>query len=166
MDYTEPRKISFQDEQFLVIDDSGIEPKDHGFDGLQFVEGDCPTEMGSDLPAPEVMSRFLAINPEQECEHIYSQLDTFTHYFERVREMSVESDKMNFYLGHRPIFGIACNDTKLLSMDWTLQCSLACSTFDYISALFSGHMHWRETISFANNLCPPRLLLATVGQIS
>ena len=163
LDYTEPRKISFQDEQFLVIDDSGIEPKDHGFDGLQFVEGDCPTEMGSDLPSPEVMNRFLATNPEQDCEHIYAQLDTFTHYFERVREMSVESDKMNFYLGHRPIFGIACNDTKLLSMDWTLQCSLACSTFDYISALFSGHMHWRETISFANNLLPPQIVVGHGG---
>ena len=52
LDYTEPRQISFQEEQFLIIDDSGIEPKDHGFDGLQFVEGDCPTEMGSSLPKP------------------------------------------------------------------------------------------------------------------
>ena len=162
-DHTEPRKISFQDEQFLIIDDSGIEPKDRGFDGLEFVEGDCPTEMGSDLPVPEVMSRFLATNPEQECDHIYSQLDTFTRYFERVYQMSSESDKTNIYLGHRPIFGIACNDTKILSMDWTLQCSLACSTFDKISALFSGHMHWRETISFTNNLLPPQIVVGHGG---
>lgn len=163
LDYTEPRQISFQNEQFLIIDDSGIEPKDHGFDGLKFVEGDCPADTGSDLPAPEVMNRFLATNPEQECEHIYSQLNTFTRYFERVREMSSESNRTYFYLGHRPIFGIACNDTKLLSMDWTLQCSLACSTFDQISALFSGHMHWRETISFANNLLPPQIVVGHGG---
>jgi len=162
-DYTEPRQISFQHEQFLIIDDSGIEPKDHGFDGLQFIEGDCPTETGSDLPPPEIMNRFLATNPEQECEHVYSQLDTFTGYFEQIREASIESDKTSFYLGHRPVFGIACNDTKLLSMDWTLQCSLECSTFDEISALFSGHMHWRETISFANNLLPPQIVVGHGG---
>ena len=162
-EYTEPRRISFEHEQFLIIDDSGIEPKDHGFDGLQFIEGDCPTEMGSDLSPPEIMNRFLATNPEQECEHIYSQLDIFTEYFEQIREASVEFDSASFYLGHRPIFGIACNDTKLLSMDWTLQCALACSTFDEISALFSGHMHWRETILFDKNLLPPQIVVGHGG---
>lgn len=163
LEYTEPRQISFQHEQFLIIDDSAITPKDRGFDGLQFIKGDCPNEMGSDLPPPEIMNRFLATNPQQECEHVYSQLETFTRYFEQIREMSSKSDTTNFYLGHRPIFGIACNDTKLLSMDWTLQCSLACDTLQGISALFSGHMHWRESISFSNNLLPPQIIVGHGG---
>mmetsp|Transcript_20787 Transcript_20787/g.42434 ORF Transcript_20787/g.42434 Transcript_20787/m.42434 type:complete len:697 (+) Transcript_20787:2007-4097(+) len=161
-DHTEPWKISFLREQFLLVDDSTIEPKDRGFDGLQFIPGDCPTKSGTDLQVPELMNRFLATNPEQDCENIYDELDIFTQHFLKVEEMS-KSYETNFYLGHRPIFGIACNDTKLLSMDWTLQCSLGCTTLDRVSALFSGHMHWRESITFQDSRLPPQIIAGHGG---
>lgn len=122
-DHTEPRRIPFEREQFLLVDDSTIEPKDRGFDGLQFVPGDCPTETGSDLPLPEIMNRFLATNPPQECESIHDELDIFTQHFEKVEEMSKMYDT-NIYLGHRPIFG-ECMYDFCSCMDWQGGCANA-----------------------------------------
>ena len=60
---------------------------------------------------------------------------------EVLHELSLSHDT-NFYAAHRPVFGVACNDTVLQSLDWTMQQASGLNTFNRISACIGGHMHW------------------------
>lgn len=110
-----------------------IEELNKGVD--HFAPGQCRGALKSESLIPIEQNRFNDTNDLS----VEDQLDMFTRNFHKIEEMSLEADT-NFYLGHRPIFGIGCNNGSIATLDWTLQQSLGRSTLDRISATFSGHM--------------------------
>lgn len=67
------------------------------------------------------------------------QLATFTEQMQRIESLS-QSYETNFYVGHRPILGIGCNASQIVTLDWTLQQSLGPTTLNRINGLITGHM--------------------------
>lgn len=110
-----------------------IEELNKGVD--HFLPGQCPGSPKSGYIVPIEQNRYNDTNDQTIDDH----LNVFTQHFHKIEQMSLQSDT-NFYLGHRPIFGIGCNNGTIAALDWTLQQSLGRTTLDRISATFSGHM--------------------------
>jgi hypothetical protein len=102
-----------------------------------FLPGNCPGAPDSGVIVPLEQNRYNDSNDHTVQDH----LGLFTKHFEWIEKMSLESDT-NFYLGHRPIFGIGCNNGTVVTLDWTLQQSLGLTTLDRISATFHGHIQY------------------------
>eukprot|EP00804_Cyclotella_cryptica_P008753 CCRYP_018463-RB/>CCRYP_018463-RB protein AED:0.03 eAED:0.03 QI:300/1/1/1/0.66/0.5/4/814/481 len=128
-----PYAVKFTHEQFLVMDDSIIKELNGGVD--HFLPGACPGVPDNGYIVPLQQTRYNDTNDQDIPNH----LDLFTQHFEKIEVMSLESDN-NFYIGHRPLFGISCNNGTVVTLDWTLQQSLGPTTLNRISAIFSGHM--------------------------
>lgn len=110
-----------------------IEELNKGVD--HFLPGQCPGPPKSGYIVPIEQDRFNDTSDKTVEDH----LDMFTGHFEKIKRMTLDADT-NFYLGHRPIFGIGCSNGSIATLDWTLQQSLGRTTLDRISATFSGHM--------------------------
>ena len=163
-DYVEPFAVTFEHEQFLVNDDSIINPKDKGIDHFVFVNGSCPSRPGvGESPIVAVpQSRFTAENPTQSKESIDKDLAWYSQAMVVLRNLSLAYDT-NFYVSHRPIFAIACNDTEIATLDWTIQQSLQPHTLDRVSAAVGGHMHWLEALTFVNQSLPSQIVVGHGG---
>lgn len=134
-----PYNVRFENEQFLVMDDSQINPLRGGVDHYMNTPEGCPeAPTDGSLIVPVRENRYL--DPD-EAEKARQQVELFTDYFQQIEELSAERET-NFYVGHRPVLGIGCNYTSIVTLDWTLQQSLGPTTLDRISGIISGHMHW------------------------
>ena len=153
---TEPYAVSFESEQFLVMDDSIISPLNEGVD--HFKAGQCPGPPASGYIVPVQEDR----NDDPTDRNIEDQIDTFTKHFETIEELS-QSHSTNFYVGHRPIFGIGCNNGTYVTLDWTLQQSLGETTLNFISGIITGHMHWLEVLQFEDDKLPPQMVVGHGG---
>jgi hypothetical protein len=153
--YYPPYTVKFEKEQFLVMDDTPIDPLNGGVDHFTVSEEGCPG-------AP---SDGTLIVPVQEARNLDPtkaavQIELYTDYFKQIEELSQERET-NFYVGHRPIFGIGCDNTSIVTLDWTLQQSLGPTTLDRISGLITGHMHWLGEYTLLNILCNEYVIFTT-----
>ena len=156
-----PYAVRFQHEQFLVMDDSMINPLRKGVDHYMNTPQGCPgaPEEGQPLIEPVRENRYL--DPEN-AEETRQQVEVYTKWF-KVIEVLSQNRESNFYVGHRPVLGIGCNYTSVVTLDWTLQQSLGPNTLDRISALITGHMHWLEVLEFEDNVLPAQLVVGNGG---
>jgi hypothetical protein len=122
--------IKFKNEQFLLIDDSEINPLNKGVD--HFIPGECPPPL-SDGEYYVPLAQTL---PDDESK---DNIQTYTAYLQTMEKYS-QNYETNFYVGHRPLFGLGCNEGEFVALDWTLQQSLGPNTLDRVSAIISGHM--------------------------
>jgi hypothetical protein len=169
--FTSPRAVSFANEQFLVFDDSFIKPLDGGIDKYNFstfartrsqaalppcantfdyppdllplwlAEGACPQAPGADDPPLYAIPTPRYEDPTQSPVDIESEIDLYSAMMGTLRNLSLSHDT-NFYVSHRPVFGVGCNGSVFQSLDWTVQQSLGPNTFNRVSACIGGHMHW------------------------
>eukprot|EP00550_Attheya_septentrionalis_P010292 CAMPEP_0198288844 /NCGR_PEP_ID=MMETSP1449-20131203/7220_1 /TAXON_ID=420275 /ORGANISM="Attheya septentrionalis, Strain CCMP2084" /LENGTH=662 /DNA_ID=CAMNT_0043987061 /DNA_START=151 /DNA_END=2136 /DNA_ORIENTATION=+ len=160
LDYTAPYHVPFKNEQFLVMDDSFINPLNGGIDHFNFTNGTCPqAPTDESLIVPTSQNPYL--DPKQD-NATNADLAQFTTYMEKIRNFSL-SHETNFYLSHRPVFAVACDGSEMTSLDWTIQQSLAANTLDRVVAMIGGHMHWLEALSFVNQSLPVQLVLGHGG---
>lgn len=110
-----------------------IEELNHGVD--HFLPGECPGAPDSGFIVPLVQNRHNDTNDHD----IQNHLDLFSSHFEKIEHLAMQADT-NFFLGHRPLFGLGCDNGTIVTLDWTLQQSLGPSSLDQISATFHGHM--------------------------
>lgn len=160
--YHEPFAVSFDQEQFLVFDDSEISPLDKGIDHFSFINGSCPEPPAPGEPPIVAVPQNRFRDKTQTKESIDEQLAIYTEEMEFLRNESL-SYETNFYSSHRPIFAIACNATTIVTLDWTVQESLAPDTLDRVSAAIGGHMHWLEALSFVNDTLPHQIVVGNGG---
>ena len=99
---------------------------------------------------------------EQDPEEITRQLEKFTALFQKFEKLS-QNYETNFYASHHPVFAVACNDTTMVDLDWTMQQSIGPSTLDRVSAIISGHMHWLSALSFENHQLPDQIVVGHGG---
>ena len=160
LDNFPPYAVRFEHEQFLVMDDSLINPLRKGVDHFMVSDQGCPgaPEDGSTI-VPIRENRYLDPKTKNETD---TQVAIFTNWFKRIEELS-QGRENNFYVGHRPILGIGCNYTDIVTLDWTLQESLGPNTLDRISALITGHMHWLEVLEFEDNVLPAQMVVGNGG---
>ncbi|KAL7532817.1 hypothetical protein ACHAWF_004252 [Thalassiosira exigua] len=130
-DYMPPYAVKFEHEQFVVVDDSAIDPLGGGVD--HYLPSQCPGPPSSGTLVPMQEAR------DMNDEETVKQLQIFTETFKYVDAYALHYDT-NFYVGHRPILGVGCNASQLASLDWTLQQSLGPNTLDGFNALITGHM--------------------------
>ena len=189
-EFESPFSVPFENEQFLIMDDSAITPylsgvdhftetilrPDGGFDVIfeqipsddssetQFVGSidTCPGPPGPDDGPiiPVVQSRFW--DPNQSNETILAQVARYSREMEVLGNLSL-SHATNFYAAHRPLFAVDCNDTWMVTLDWTMQESLGPNTLDRVSASINGHMHWLEVLSFYNDTLPKQIVVGHGG---
>jgi hypothetical protein len=100
-----------------------------------FLPGSCPGKPNSGLIVPLQQTRYNDTTDYDIKDH----LELFTQQFKQIEKLSFEAET-NFYIGHRPLLGIGCNNGTVVSLDWTLQQSLGPSTLNRIAAIFSGHV--------------------------
>ena len=98
------------------MDDSLINPLRKGVDHFIVTDQGCPgaPEDGSTI-VPIRENRYLDPKTKNETD---KQVATFTNWFKRIEELS-QGRENNFYVGHRPILGIGCNYTDIVTLDWT-----------------------------------------------
>jgi len=161
LDNYPPYAVRFEHEQFLVMDDSIINPLRGGVDHYMNTLEGCPgtPEDGQPLIVPKRENRYLDPKNAEETEE---QVELFTKWFKDIEFLSLDRET-NFYVGHRPVLGIGCNYTDVVTLDWTLQQSLTNTTFDRISALITGHMHWLEVLEFEDNVLPAQMVVGNGG---
>jgi hypothetical protein len=129
-----PYAVTFENEAFLVMDNSEIEEYNGGVDKFLNSPQGCPG-------APSDGSLIVPTQEIRTDDDAQSQIELFTEWFNYIEDLSTERDT-NFYVGHRPLLAIGCNWTDIVTLDWTLQQSLSQNTLHRISAIISGHMHW------------------------
>jgi hypothetical protein len=160
-EYGLPFSVPFANEQFLVMDDSTVSPKEKGIDHFAFVEGACPPPTISGAPViPLVQDR--NDDSSQTTAEIEEQLEIYTKAFE-LMESTSQAYETNFYVAHRPVFAVACNNTDMVTLDWTMQQSLGKNTLDRISAMIGGHMHWLEALKFIDQELPAQIVVGHGG---
>lgn len=137
-DYTETYTVSFDQQQFLIMDDSVIQ--DVHMDDV------CP-EVGAHQEDALPLNRYE--DPKQALSHseIREQITYFAGQFSKVIA-NVQPGLTNFLVSHRPLFGVGCNQGKYVTMDWTMQQALGNRTLKGISASINGHVHWFQGLSF------------------
>jgi len=149
-------RVPFENEQFIVMDDSIINPLYGGVD--KYIPGECPGIPSSGAIKPVQENRF----EDPTDESVMQQLDTFQRHFKDVETFS-QTHNNNFYVGHRPVLGIGCNSSHVVTLDWTLQQSLGPTTLDRISGIITGHMHWLQALQFDNDSLPAQLVVGNGG---
>ena len=104
LDNFPPYAVRFEHEQFLVMDDSLINPLRKGVDHFIVTDQGCPgaPEDGSTI-VPIRENRYLDPKTKNETD---KQVAIFTNWFKRIEELS-QGRENNFYVGHRPILGSA-----------------------------------------------------------
>merc|ERR1712130_24789 len=115
--------------------------------------------------AVEPTDRYEAVNPKQDPAHIKSQIALFKDQFKKIEALSAARDT-NFYISHRPLHGIACNGSRYVTLDWTMQQALKQSgphTLDRVVASINGHMHFFEGIVFKDSKLPVQLVVGNGG---
>lgn len=122
--------IKFKNEQFLVVDDSEINPLNKGVD--HFIPGECPPPLGDG-------EYYVPLDQPLSDEASIDNIKIYTEHLQRMEKYS-QNYGTNFYVGHRPLLGLGCNEGEFVTLDWTLQQSLGPNTLDRISAIISGHM--------------------------
>jgi hypothetical protein len=98
-------------------------------------------------------------DPSEVKETIDADIARFEGYWDKVKTLST-SHETNFLVGHRPVFGVYCNQSQIYTSDWTLQVSLVEDTLDRVSGIISGHQHVLEILEFENETLPTQI---TVG---
>jgi len=162
-DHSDIYAVPFAHEQFLVMDDSAIKPKDGGIDHMDF-HHTCPPKVDE----PEPQSRYLDHKQNETGSKaralIGEQIEYFTKQMSKLKNLS-RTHKTNFLSTHRPLFAIACNGNSYITMDWTLQEAWKKdkSVFGRVSAVISGHMHWFQGIHFKNNGLPAQFVVGNGG---
>lgn len=135
--------MPFENEQFLIIDDSFISPLNEGIDHFTFKEGNCPLPPGADEdPLVPTVQNNRHNDTDQKKAEIDEQVAQFTRYMKTIRVMS-ESHDTNLYAAHRPVFAVACDNTSMVTLDWTIQQALESNTLDRVVSMIGGHMHPR-----------------------
>jgi len=168
--HSETYGVPFLREQFIVIDDANVHPAYHDVDDGDFNDH-CPKSQTNPYP----VSRYDDLS--QSRAEIDEEIMYYRGQFQKVKNMSL-THSTNFLASHRPVFGIACNGSDFVKMDWTLQQAILDTTMDLdwgerppvtipslerISAIISGHMHWFEAVQFANRGLPDQLVVGNGG---
>jgi hypothetical protein len=90
-----PYAVTFENEQFLVMDDALIEPLGGGIDHFDFIEGQCPD--------PPTNGERLVATQEAKPPGSDTNVveETYAEYMFSIEQLSQARDT-NFYVGHRP----------------------------------------------------------------
>ncbi|KAL7528415.1 hypothetical protein ACHAXR_002438, partial [Thalassiosira sp. AJA248-18] len=155
--------VPFKHEQFLSLDDSLIEPLNQGIDHFNFTEGACPAPRNDSKPW--IADAQTRLGDGENETTVLAQIAYYKGVMETLYENSLSHDT-NFYVAHRPIFGIACNGDEYATLDWTIQNALQRHTLDRVSGLINGHMHWSEALEFQDNELPAQIVVVLLQAIS
>jgi len=154
---TNAYEIPLLTQKLIVLDDSIVKPL-----GGQTGDwgGDDTPCLGGSVAYPR--SRFD--DPSQRPEDIEADLAHFAKQFALVRKAAEEFDQ-NIYISHRPLFGIACNGTDYVTLDWTMQTAARSvpGSLDRISLAIAGHMHWFQEIEWEKHGHPTQLVIGNSG---
>lgn len=163
VDYTPPFAVPFEQEQYIVQDSSNVHEKDGGIDHFQFVQGACPDPpQDGSLIQVAGANRFDATNPSQTDESIDAQVALYEAEMIQLAAMA-ERYETNIILTHRPLFAVGCNNTEMVSLDWTLERAISPSFLTNVSGVISGHMHWLEVVEFQNMTLPTQIVVGHGG---
>lgn len=149
--YTETYSVPFANEQFLVVDDSVID--------YFKLDQQCPE--GSEVQE-DALNVSLYTEGALSNETIFERIEHFRRQFQTV-EANKLPDVTNILGTHRPIFGVACDKGKYITLDWTLQQALGDSTLKGISAMISGHKHWFQGIVYEDHSWPMSIVVGNGG---
>ena len=118
-DHIEPFAVPFKREQFLVQDTANLDPAGGGVDDFNFVPDACPgaPEDGSVIEV-EGVNRYDY--PDQDREEIKEQVELFKSDLVKMKKLG-EGFGTNMIVTHRPYLATACNNTRMVALDWTLQ---------------------------------------------
>ena len=106
---------------------------------------------------PVQMTRVL------DSEQARTDVKSYTEAMEYIESLSLERET-NFLVSHHPFLAIACNDTEIITADWTLvQQALGSNTLDRVSAVISGHQHWFQLLEFDSDALPVQLVVGHGG---
>jgi hypothetical protein len=152
-----PYSVVFEHESFLVMDDNTIAPLLGGIDSFTFNQGKCPgPPPPGEFIVPVQMTRVL------DSEKARTDVKYYTEAMEYIESLSLERET-NFLVSHHPFLAIACNDTEIITADWTLQQALGSNTLDRVSAVISGHQHWFQLLEFDGDALPAQLVVGHGG---
>ena len=138
------------------MDDNKIQPLKGGIDHFDF-GSQCPG--AEDFPDNTLIPKE---NPRTDTDQANKDIKLFKSHFQKIEQLSKQRDN-NFYVGHRPLFAIACNKTTYVTLDWTLQQSLSKNTLNRISGIINGHMHWGHALEFQDNELPAQMVVGNGG---
>jgi hypothetical protein len=97
-----------------------------------------------------------------DSEKARTDVKYYTEAMEYIESLSLERET-NFLVSHHPFLAIACNDTEIITADWTLQQALGSNTLDRVSAVISGHQHWFQLLEFDGDALPAQLVVGHGG---
>ncbi|CAB9501988.1 ser Thr protein phosphatase family protein [Seminavis robusta] len=152
-------RMPFEHEQFLSLDDSMIEPLNKGIDHFNFTAGACP-QKGPQPVLATPQNRLT--DPEENSTSVQEQIAYYSSVMEELYWNSLTHDT-NFYVAHRPVFGIGCDGDEMATLDWTMQQAMRNHTLDRVSACINGHMHWLEALEFEDYALPNQLVVGHGG---
>lgn len=148
--------------RFPLLDDSMIAPMGKGIDHMDF-----------DVTCPDVDSGYIEAeptdrrtDPSQDPSAIDADIAYYTEQVRVMSEMSL-SHASNIYLSHRPLFSVACNATHYVTLDWTMQQSIANveGSLDRFVMAIGGHVHWFQGLAFEDDTAPVQVVVGNGGTL-